>query len=128
MTDWKLVKFRPCDGGCCVDSPRFPRTGSRFGANPNTTRIKGADCIYHLNGIEEPYGGCVLYKEAIGEASKKELLKLSDEELALFNETCLNWPLSVSNQAYEKIYTNEEKEETLLEFDGVNCCHRWEET
>ena len=67
---WKLARWKPCDGGCCVRSPRFPRAQ---GGPDNTRPAWLADCIYHENqpgGISpdgtEWRGGCTLYTELLG--------------------------------------------------------------
>jgi len=117
---WKIVKYRTCDGSCCVHSPRFPR---------NPSKPAGSDCIYHENSGDQPYGGCRLYKELLGITRKGKLLQLTTKERKLFDDTCLNWPLPHNdpNSDYDKVYSDEEKEATGLEFGEDICCHRWEE-
>ena len=66
---WKLSRWKTCDGGCCVRSPRFPNPGG--GPDPERPAYM-ADCIYHLNepGGTSPdgtqwRGGCQVYKELL---------------------------------------------------------------
>lgn len=43
---WKCARWKSCDGGCCVRSPRFPRAMP----GPDATRpAYMADCRFHLN-------------------------------------------------------------------------------
>jgi len=114
---WKLAKHRPCDGSCCVHSPRFPRDASK---------PTGSDCIYHLNTPGEPYGGCELYRERLGTARVDKLIQLTPKGRKLFTETCWNWPLPRGTD-YDKVYSDEEKRATGLSFGEDICCHRWEE-
>lgn len=62
--------MRPCDGACCVESPRFP--------NRDET-----DCIYHDDG-------CALMRGAAIPDGKCPVIDLSAGDA--FRETCLNWP------------------------------------
>ncbi len=73
---WRLARWKDCDGGCCVRSPRFPK------ANPTpidaTRPAYMAGCRYQLNepGGTSPdgaswRGGCVLYKELLGAISDR---------------------------------------------------------
>lgn len=114
---WKIVKYRECDGSCCVHSPRFPKS---------IDRPAGSDCIYHLNSPGESYGGCQLYREALGTARKDKLIQLTPREHKLFTDTCLNWPLPIADADYGRAYSDEEKRATGLSFGDV-CCYHWEE-
>ena len=76
MTDWKIVRWKPCDGGCCTRSPRFPQDNPtpRDPARP----AFHADCRYHLNepgGISadgsEWRGGCEIYKELLANVATR---------------------------------------------------------
>lgn len=89
------------------------------------SNVADAGCIYHQNTAEEPYGGCLLYKEASGVISEDKLLTLTAEERSLFDDTCYNWPLPFVNPDYAKVYTDAEKRASA-EFESV-CCHRWEQ-
>lgn len=64
---WKLARWKPCDGGCCVRSPRFPKSANLGKVDPERPAFM-ADCVYHLNqaGGTSPdgstwRGGCALY-------------------------------------------------------------------
>jgi hypothetical protein len=68
---WKLTRWKPCDGGCCVRSPRFPRADN-LGTVPGAHPAFMADCVYHLNepGGTNPdgstwRGGCALYRDLL---------------------------------------------------------------
>lgn len=64
---WKLSRWKGCDGGCCVRSPRFPKATP----GPDLARPAfKADCIYHEktgSGTNPDgshwFGGCALYRE-----------------------------------------------------------------
>ncbi len=120
---WHLARWKPCDGGCCVRSPRFPRAD-------------GTDCTFHLN-TEGEYGGCALYKDALAGAS----LPLSGADAERFRDTCLTWPalldrvyddadvtvvdghVSINDQAFhvEHDWTDEQ-----IAAAEPACCYRWE--
>lgn len=66
---WRLSRWKVCDGGCCVRSPRFPRPAG--GPDPDRPAFN-ADCVFHLNqpGGTSPdgstwRGGCQLYTEIL---------------------------------------------------------------
>ncbi len=121
---WHLARWKPCDGGCCVRSPRFPRPD-------------GADCVYHLN-TEGEYGGCALIRDT---RAGLVIPLFSQPDRERFAETCLNWPpdvdrvyddadvtvvdghVSINDQAFH--VEHDWTEEQLAAAEPA-CCYRWE--
>lgn len=76
MTNWKLIRWKPCDGGCCARSPRFPK--DNLTPRDATRPAFHADCRYHLNEAggtsadgTQWRGGCAIYKELLANVATR---------------------------------------------------------
>jgi hypothetical protein len=107
----RLVRWRACDGACCIASPRWP-----IGAGTDLNPHQGSDCQKRIVGPDgKEIRGCAL----INDASQRplpgtELSALhhmtSQDALDIFLDTCLLWP-----------------QNTPVGDDLGACCWRWED-
>lgn len=93
----RLIQVRPCDGVCCVESPRFPNSDH-------------TDCIYHDAENGKDGGGCALMRDPslIPEGDCPVIPGVSAAEA--FEQTCVKWP----------------QENSVPEIgDTGGCCLQW---
>ena len=104
----RLVRWRACDGSCCVVAPRFP-----LGAGTTEDPHQGSDCQHHNIGIGKQFHGCAIIENAAQQPAPgiKSLLKglEAEDALQVFLDTCVNWP-----------------QNTIPNDNLGNCCWVWE--
>ena len=120
--NFRLVRWRACDGTCCIDAPRFP-LGAGTPADPH----QGSDCLHHSPAIGKQFHGCALIEDAQQQPTPgvKSILKgmEADDSLDIFLATCVNWP---QNTTPTEDINPEPPMGSAPPRELGNCCWRWE--